>query len=158
MKRLLVVYHSQFGATRQMAEAAAAGARAIADVDTLLRSAGEAGVPDLLAADAVLIAASENFGALAGRVKDFFERVYYPCLERIAGRGYATLICAANDGSGALRDIDRIAKGLGLVRRHPGVLFRSGVTAQPTVVPPDVLEQCAETGATLAARLAAGIG
>ena len=157
MKRLLIVYHTQFGATLQMAEAAAAGARTIADVATALHRAADAGVDDLLAADALLLATSENFGGMAGSVKDFLERVYYPCEDRLAGRGYSTLVCAGTDGLGALRDVDRVATGLRLVRAHPGVLHRSGLTAQPYVVPTAVLAQCAEAGATLAAGLASGL-
>jgi hypothetical protein len=100
MKRLLIVYHTQFGATRQMAEAAAAGGTAIPEVATVLRRATDAGVDDLLAADALLVATSENFGGMAGMIKDFLERVYYPCADRLAGRAYSTLVCAGTDGLG----------------------------------------------------------
>lgn len=44
MKRLLIVYHTQFGATKQLAEAAAGGARRIDDVETILARAADAGV------------------------------------------------------------------------------------------------------------------
>ncbi len=70
MKHLLVVYHTQFGNTGQLAEAALAGARGVPGVDALLRRAADAGVADVLAADALLIAASENFGGVAGMIKD----------------------------------------------------------------------------------------
>ena len=39
----------------------------------------------------------------------------------------------------------------------PGIVWKSGVTAKPQLVPPEVLAQCRELGATLAAGLAAGI-
>ena len=157
MKRLLIVYHTQFGGTAQMAEAANAGARAIDDVATTLRRADDAGVEDLLAADALLVATSENFGGMAGRVKDFFERVYYPCEGKLEGRPYALLVCAGTDGTGAVRDIDRVAAGLRLHKVHPDLVHKSGVTAKALAVPADVLDRCREIGATLAAGLAAGI-
>ncbi len=122
MKRLLIVYHTQFGGTAQMAEAACAGARSIAEVDTVLRRAADAGVPDLVAANALLIATSENFGGMAGMVKDFLERVYYPCEGRLEGRAYAVLVCAGTDGTGAMRDVDRVATGLRLHKVHPGLI------------------------------------
>ena len=157
MKRLLIVYHTQFGGTAQMAEAANAGARTIDDVDTVYLRAADAGVDDLLAADALLIATSENFGGMAGMVKDFLERVYYPCEGRLEGRPYTVLVCAGTDGTGAMRDVDRVATGLRLNKVHPGLVHRSGRTAQAQAIPADVLARCSEIGATLAAGLSAGI-
>ena len=157
MKRLLIVYHTQFGATAQMAQAAFDGARSIDDVDTVLLRAADAGVAALLAADALLIATSENFGGMAGMVKDFLERTYYPCEGRLEGRPYAVIVCAGTDGTGALRDVDRVATGWRLNKVHPGLIHKSGVTARPVIVPDDVLAQCREIGATLAAGVAAGI-
>jgi NAD(P)H-dependent FMN reductase len=157
MKRLLIVYHTQFGGTAQMADAAHAGARTIDDVDTVRKRAADAGVEDLLGADALLIATSENFGGMAGMVKDFLERVYYPCEGRLEGRPYAVLVCAGTDGAGAMRDVDRVATGLRLSKVHPGLVHRSGRTAQAQTIPDDVLARCGEIGATLAAGLSAGI-
>jgi multimeric flavodoxin WrbA len=157
MKRLLLVYHTQFGATAQVARAAFDGARSIVDVDTVLLRAADAAVADLMAADALLIATSENFGGMAGIVKDFLERIYYPCEGKLEGRPYAVLVCAGTDGTGAARDIDRVATGLRLHKVHPGLIYKSGVTAKSVIVPDDVLAQSSEIGATLAAGLAAGI-
>ena len=157
MKRLLIVYHTQFGATAQMAEAARDGALTIDDVDTLFVRAADAGVAELLAADALLIATSENFGGMAGMVKDFLERTYYPCEGRLEGRPYAVLVCAGTDGTGAMREVDRVATGWRLNKAHPGLIHKSGVTARSVIVPEDVLAQCREIGATLAAGVAAGI-
>ena len=157
MKVLLIVWHSQFGGTAQMAAAARDGARTIEDVDVEFREARDAGVADLLRCDALLVATSENFGSLAGMTKDFFERVYYPCEHRVEGKPYTVIVCAGTDGAGAMFQTDRIATGLKLRKVLPGVVYRSGVTAQAQVVPADVLAQCAELGATLAAGVAAGI-
>jgi len=157
MKRLLIVYHTQFGATAQMAGAARDGALAIDDVDTVFLSAADAGGAELLAADALLIATSENFGGMAGIVKDFLERTYYPCEGKLEGRPYTVLVCAGTDGTGAMRDVDRVATGWRLNKVHPGLIHKSGVTAQPVIVPDAVLAQCRDIGATLAAGVAAGI-
>ena len=157
MKHLLVVYHTQFGNTGQLAEAALAGARGVPGVDALLRRAADAGVADVLAADALLIAASENFGGVAGMIKDFLERIYYPCGDRLAGRAYAALVCAGNDGTGAMRDIDRVARGLGLRKVHPGLIHRTGAVATAVRVPAAVLGEASALAATLAQGLAAGV-
>ncbi len=157
MKRLLIVYHTQFGNTAQLAEAALAGARTVAEVDAILLRAADAGTADLVAADALVLATSENFGGMAGMTKDFLERVYYPCGDRLAGRAYAVLVCAGNDGTGAMRDIDRVARGLALRKVHPGLIHRTGAVAVPVRVPTAVLDEAAAIAATIAEGLAAGI-
>jgi NAD(P)H-dependent FMN reductase len=157
MKRLLIVFHTQFGGTAQMAEAAAGGARRIDDVETVVKHAADAGINDLLRCDALLIATSENFGSLSGMVKDFLERVYYPCEDKVEGKPYSVLVCAGNDGAGAMLQTDRIATGLRLRKVHPGTIYRSGLVAQAHRVPDATLEICAEIGATLAAGLSGGI-
>jgi len=157
MKRLLIVYHTQFGGTAQMAEAAARGARQIDDVETIVKRAADAGTDDLLDCAALIIATSENFGSLSGMVKDFLERVYYPCEGKVEGKPYTVLVCASNDGAGAMLQTDRIATGLRLHKVHPGTIYRSGLIAQVHQVPDATLATCAEIGGTLAAGLSGGI-
>src|SRR5579863_6008985 len=111
MKTLLIVYHSLTGGTRQMAEAAASGARAEPEVVVRLLMAQDATGDAMLAADGYIFATPENLAALAGKTKDFFDRSYYPVLDRINGRPYASLICAGSDGENAARQIARIATG-----------------------------------------------
>jgi multimeric flavodoxin WrbA len=156
-RRLLIVYHSQFGATQQMAEAAYQGACAIDETDTTIVPAAEAGVGAMLGCAALLVATAENFGSLSGMVKDFFERVYYPCEGKVDAKPYSVLVCASNDGAGAMMQTDRIATGLRLSKVHPGIIYRSGLIAQAHAVPETILRSCSEIGGTLAAGIAAGI-
>ncbi len=44
-------------------------------------------------------------------MKDLFDRTYYPALDRISERPYATLIGAGSDGHNAARQVERIATG-----------------------------------------------
>jgi len=162
MKRLLVVWHSHTGGARQMAEAAAAAARAEAGVEVELTHAAAAGPADLLAADGYLFATPENLASMAGLMKDFFDRVYYPVLERLNGRPYALLVCAGSDGAGAVRQIERIATGLRLKAVAPPlVVITHAQTPEailaPKTIAPEELARCAELGAGLAAGLAAGV-
>lgn len=110
-KTLLIVYHSMTGGARQMAEAAQAGAAEEGGVTVRLLHAAQAGPDDVLAADGYLFATPENLAAISGQLKDFFDRCYYPALDRINGRPYACLICAGSDGQNAVRQIERIATG-----------------------------------------------
>lgn len=162
MKTLLIVYHSLTGGTRQMAEAAAKGARKEPDVDVRLLTAPDAGGDDVLAADGYIFATPENLAALAGKMKDFFDRSYYPALDRINGRPYAMLICAGSDGENAARQIARIATGWRLrAIADPLIVCTHAQTPEAILAPKQIggedLERCVEVGAALAAGLASGI-
>lgn len=110
-KRLLVVYHSQSGRNERLAYAAAEAAQQ-EGTDVMLRRAAEAGVQDLLNSDGLLLFTPENFGALPGGMKDFLDRCFYPANARDTVRPYAVFLCTGNDGSGAIRELERIARGL----------------------------------------------
>ncbi|MCE2970943.1 MAG: NAD(P)H-dependent oxidoreductase [Burkholderiales bacterium] len=162
MKRLLIVYTSTTGGTEQMVRAAAEAARAEAGVDVRLQRAADTHAADVLAADGYLFATPENLATMAGLMKDFFDRVYYDALDHVNGRPYATLICAGSDGTGAARQIARIATGLRLREVAPPTIVcthaqtREAILAPKTIAEAD-LRRCAEIGAALAAGLAAGV-
>ena len=162
MKTLLIVYHSLTGGTRQMAEAAAHGARSEAGVNVMLKRASDANGDDLLAADGYIFATPENLAAISGIMKDFFDRTYYAALERINARPYATLICAGSDGENAERQIARIATGWRLKAiAEPLIVCTKAQTpeailARKTIAEED-LKRCEEIAAALAAGLALGI-
>jgi multimeric flavodoxin WrbA len=162
MKTLLLVYHSLTGGTHQMAEAAARGAQAQPDVQVRLLPAVEAQPADVLAADGYIFATPECLAAMAGLMKDFFDRTYYPVLERINGRPYAILICAGSDGQSAARQIERIATGWRLrAIAEPIIVCTHAQTPEaifaPKVIADDDLACCEELGAALATGLAMGI-
>jgi multimeric flavodoxin WrbA len=162
LKTLLIVYHSLTGGTRQMAEAAARGARGEPDVAVRLLTAPDAGGGDMLAADGYIFATPENLAALAGKMKDFLDRSYYVALDRINGRPYATLICAGSDGENAARQIARIATGWRLrAIAEPLIVCTHAQTPEAILAEKRIgaaeLDRCAELGAAMAAGLAAGI-
>ena len=163
MKRLLIVYHSLTGGTEQLVTAAAGGARREApDVDVRVLTAPQAGPEDVLAADAYVFATPENLAAIAGLMKDFFDRCYYPVLGRIEGRPYATLICAGGDGSNAARQVERICTGWRLRAVAPALIVCTHAQTPedilaPKQIPADELKRADELGAALAAGVAMGV-
>ena len=162
MKTQLIVYHSLTGGTRQMAEAAAHAAAQEEGVTVRLLRAPDAGPADVLAADGYLFAAPENLAALAGLMKDFFDRCYYPVLGQANGRPYAAMVCAGSDGSNALRQLERIATGWRLRQVAPPLIVCTHAQTPERILAPKVIEagdlaRCAELGAGLAAGLAAGV-
>jgi len=94
-----------------MVRAAAAAAEAEPAIRVRVLRAPDAGADDVLAADGYVFATPENLAAMSGMLKDFFDRTYYPVLERVNGRPYAVLVCAGSDGSNAVRQVQRIATG-----------------------------------------------
>ncbi|MCC7460858.1 MAG: flavodoxin family protein [Gammaproteobacteria bacterium] len=176
MRTLLIVYHSVSGGTAQMAHAAAqAAARAASEAGPLQEPAGgtaglevrllgarEAGPQDLLAADGYLFATPENLAAMAGVMKDFFDRCYYPVLDRIGGRPYAVLVCAGTDGHNAARQLERIVTGWRLRAIAPPLIVLTHASTPAAIarrkcIGPADLARCAEIGATLGAGLALGV-
>jgi NAD(P)H-dependent FMN reductase len=163
MKSLLIVYHSVTNGTAQMAAAAFAGAKG-AEPDLHVRkiAAKDAIAQDVLQADGYIFATPENLAAMAGVMKDFFDRTYYPVLDRINGRPYATLICAGSDGDNAARQIARIATGWRLrVAAAPLIVRTHAQTpeaiAARKIIPAAELGACREVGAAMAAGLGLGI-
>ena len=83
-------------------------------------------------------------------MKYFLDRSYYGCLDKIDGRPYALLVRAGNDGTGALKSLRRILKGLAVREVQDPVLIAGEFdTAR--------LADCEELGMTMAAGLDAGV-
>ena len=161
-KTLLIVYHSLTGGTRQMAEAARAGAAAEAACAVRLLHAAQAGPQDVLAADGYVFATPENLAAMSGQLKDFFDRSYYGVLDQVNGRPYASLVCAGSDGSNAARQIARIATGWRLKAvAEPLIVCTHAQTPEAILAPKQIgdedLERCRAMGEALAAGLVLGV-
>ena len=162
MKTLLVIHHSKTDGARQMAQAALEGAIGESTIGVAGLHAAETAPEDLLEADGYIFATPENLASMAGVMKDFFDRCYYPLLDQIQGRPYAMMICAGSDGTGAARQIARIATGWRLKPiAEPLIIITGAQTSEaiaaPKIISANELARCEELGATFAAGLAAGI-
>ncbi len=150
------------GGTEQMVRALAAGAAAEMSVTTRLLHASAAQAADVIEAEGYVFATPENLAAISGLMKDFFDRCYYPALDRINGRPYATLICAGSDGQNAARQIDRIATGWRLRSVAEALIVCTHAQAPEAILSAKTigaadLDRCRDLGATLAAGLAMGV-
>ena len=150
MKTLLIVYHSQSGNTEQLARAVYRGAGEIPDTQTKIMKAAQATLQDLLDCNGVLFGTPENFGYMSGAIKDFFDRTFYPAQDYDLKLPYALFISAGNDGTGAIRQIDRILLGYPMRKVAEPIICQGEVT-------PDHLAACEELGLTLAAGIGMGI-
>jgi multimeric flavodoxin WrbA len=150
MTKILVVYHSQTGNTERMAKSVAGGASAIEGVEVILKRAGEATLQDLLDCQGLAVGTPENFGYMSGMIKDFFDRTYEQARGKVFRKPYVAFISAGNDGTGALRNIERIALGYQFKKVYEPVISKGALTQE-------ALEQCRELGQTLAGGCAMGI-
>jgi multimeric flavodoxin WrbA len=163
-KTLLIVYHSMTGGTRQMAQAASEGARRALDTPVIVRllRAEDAGPADVLGADGYVFATPENLASMSGRLKDFFDRSYYPVLGRIEGRPYAVMVCAGSDGANAARQIERIATGWRLRAVAPPLIVCTHAQTPEAILAEkrldaNTLAPCLALGEAMAAGLALGV-
>ncbi len=151
-KHLLIVAHAPSPNTRKLVDATLRGAcnDEINGVEVRHIPPLEAGVDDVLWADAIILGTTENFGYMSGALKDFFDRIYYPCLEQTEAMPYAVYIRAGLDGTGTRIAIGKITTGL-----------RWRVVQEPIILHGDYRAefegQCEELGMLMAASLEAGI-
>lgn len=152
MCTILVMYHSQTGNTERMAQAVAEGVQAMEGCRAMLKRAADTGLEDLMACDGLAIGSPENFGYMSGMVKDFFDRTYDQARGRkeVFKKPYVVFISAGNDGSGALRSIERICLGYQFKKVFDPVIARGEVREED-------LARCRELGQTIAAGCEAGI-
>lgn len=147
-KTLLVVHHTPSPATRELLEAVLSGAGDpdIEGVDVVVRPALAAVLPDMLDADGYLFGTTANFGYMSGALKHFFDTVYYPSLDHVAGRPYGLWVHGNNDTVGAASAVDKLATGLALAKAAQTLELTGAVDAAAR-------EKGYELGATLAAVL-----
>jgi multimeric flavodoxin WrbA len=146
--RVLIVYASQSGHAQSMADAVERAAEAEGGEVRKLHGT-VADIDDLLWCRALVIVTPENFGYMAGAVKDFFDRTFEPGQGRVGNLPYALLVRAGNDGTFACAAVERIARGYPLKRVAEPILW-VGESEAP-------LAACEELGQLLVAGLALGI-
>ncbi|MDX1754615.1 MAG: flavodoxin family protein [Marinobacter sp.] len=151
-KRLLIVAHAPSPNTLTLRNAVVDGARHpdIESVDVKVLAPLEAGPDDVLACDAIILGTTENLGYMSGALKDFFDRSYYPCLEKTQGLPFAFYIRAGHDGTGTRRAIESITTGLRWRLIQEPLVCRGEYRGE-------FEEQCRELGLYVAAGLDAGL-
>lgn len=151
-KKLLVVAHAPSPNTLKLRQAVVDGARQedIENVEVRVLSPLEAGPEDVMACDAIILGTTENLGYMSGALKDFFDRSYYPCLEKTEALPFACYIRAGHDGTGTRRAIESITTGLRWKRIQEPLICRGDYRDE-------FEEQCRELGLYVAASLDAGL-
>ena len=159
--RLCLIWHSRTDAVRTLVSAMVQAAN-VYDVEVLAFPAASANAIDVLHADALIFACPENLASMTGTMKEFFDLNYYPLLGKINGKPYACVIAAGSDGTGALRQIERIATGWRLKKVAESVLVITHAQSADAIQARKLLTEAQlapaiELASTLAAGLETGI-
>lgn len=148
---LLIIAHTPSPNTKRMVDAMVAACALAETLNCRVLRPLSAGADDVLSAKGILLFTPENFGYMSGALKDFFERIYYPCLERTQGMPYCLCVRAGQDnGCGATTSVTRITTGLRWREVQPA-LRCTGPYRE------DYCQAASEFAATFAAGLEMGI-
>lgn len=121
----------------------------IESVVTKLVSPFDTDAEAVLSADALILFTTENFGYMSGALKDFFERIYYPCLDdskRNEAKPYSLIIRAGLDGTGTKIAVQKIISGLKWKEAQEVLLCKGDYN-------PEFEQAAEELGLTIAASL-----
>ena len=151
-KHLLIVAHNPSPNTQKLVDATLRGATQedIENVEVKHIPPLQAIPDDVLWADAIILGTTENFGYMSGALKDFFDRIYYPCLEQTEAMPYALYIRAGLDGTGTKIAVGKITTGLSWKAVQEPIILHGEYKSE-------FEDQCEELGMLMAASLEAGI-
>lgn len=75
MTKILIIYESDYGNTKKMAETIAKGAESVDGTTVTLKTAGEVTAEDMTQSDGVIIGSPVHMGSMDHRVKTFIDTV-----------------------------------------------------------------------------------
>ncbi|MDD1753406.1 MAG: NAD(P)H-dependent oxidoreductase [Methanotrichaceae archaeon] len=143
MTKVLIVFHTLSGNTAKMATAFAEGAKIVPGTEVVLKKAFDATLEDLLECDAIAFGSADYFSYIAGALKDFFDRTFYPSQGKVAGKPYAAFATGGGGGEKALAVLDRLCSSF----KFKKVVENVSVAGAPSS---EVLVKCKEAGEKLA--------
>lgn len=151
-KHLLIVAHNPSPNTQKLVDATLRGAchEDIDGVEVEHIPPLQATAEDVLWADAIILGTTENFGYMSGALKDFFDRIYYPCIEQTEAMPFALYIRAGLDGTGTRIAVGKITTGLSWKAVQEPIILHGEYSSEFET-------RCEELGMLMAASLEAGI-
>ena len=151
-KQLLIIAHVPSENTQSLLDSVVMGAKSILSdsISIAVRTPFKTAENEIFRSEGLILLTTENLGYMSGALKDFFDRIYYPCLDRTQGLPYALIIRAGYDGTGTQRAVESITGGLRWKLVQAPLICRGKWR-------PDFKDQCKEFGAAMAAGLDLGV-
>jgi len=150
LKSILIIYHSQSGNVEKMAYAVKKGIEKTQGLQVELQKAQDANWDDLKKAAGIAIGTPDYFDYMAGTVKDFFDRTFYPSQSKIKGSLTADMPCVffVSGGIGGEPAIESLKK-ISMAFKFKVVDYVAGESK----LTPELLIKCEDLGARLAAAV-----
>lgn len=106
MAKVLIVYASDHGGTKKMAEALAEGVRSVPECQVEIKAADQATADDVIGGDALVVGTPVHMGSIDWRVKKFIDTVCSGLWmqDKVVGKVGAVFACGSgygNAGGGA---------------------------------------------------------
>ncbi|HUW34521.1 MAG TPA: flavodoxin domain-containing protein [Planctomycetota bacterium] len=130
MAKVLVVYYSLSGNTEAAAKAVAEGARSVG-ADVVLKKATDAVPQDLLDCTAAALGSYDAFSYMAGGLKDFLDRAFYPTQGQVTDKPYGAFLTHGGGGR-ALASMESIAQAFKLKKAAEPVSVKGRPDAAAT--------------------------
>ena len=152
MTKVLIVSNCPSDNTKKLQQAVVRGCEHQDLESTIVRALipWDASARDVLWCDGIILGTTEDFGYMSGAIKDFLERIYYPCLAHTEGKPVALFVKGGLDGQGAKSSVERILIGLKWKFIQPPLVMKGEFQAS-------FLDDCEILGTTMAAGLEARI-
>jgi len=116
--RILVLYHSQSGHTKMMADLVAEGARSVPLTEVRLKNVSEAAADDLLWCDGIAAGCPTHMGTIAWEMKRWWDVTAQPLWPKIEGR----IGCAFTSSGGLAGGGELTCLALQIVLMNYGLL------------------------------------
>lgn len=123
-KKILIVYHSQGGNTEAAAQAVAEGVSSVEGAEAVLKRAHEATAEDLTGCNAVCLGTPDYFSYMAGMLKDFFDRTFYPTQGQVDGKRCGIFVTHGGGGK-AGASVEKICQSFKFKQIAPEVLVKN---------------------------------
>lgn len=131
MAKILVVYHSQSGNTEAAAKAVANGVKEVKGIEVIVKEGLKATSKDLLDCDGIAIGTPDYFSYMAGGLKDFFDRTFYPTQGKVTDKPYIAFITHGGGGE-AYKSVESICRSFKFRKITDPVLVENRPDAKKT--------------------------
>jgi flavorubredoxin len=123
MLKILIVYYSLGGNTEKAGEIIKSALES-ENVKVVMKKGTEADINDLLECDGIIIGSPDYFSYMAGGLKDFFDRTYYPSRGKVEGKPYFAFLTHGGGGK-AIESIEKIASSFKFKKVIEPVLIKN---------------------------------